>query len=300
MKISMKAVTKAASTMVNQITEAGEAVEKETRDAAVRVAEEAAAEAKAAAEEVARKAAEAEAEAKKTAEAIAEQARKAEEEARKAAEAIEAAKKEAIEAAKRAAEELKRQAEAVVKDQIKQTLNSVVGDIEQFTNQGREFIEQLQDEMQNLIELANIDALIKKLLSKAEELGEEYLNSKVQPIAESIQLGAISDIKLDLQTTEIKVNVYVYFLLLEDKDKDPSENAIAVLTTEVQQSITKLQVPHPQVQFTFNKERVAADLQEMIQDEIEDEKEELIQGFLMAFFSDYVAVFERIMNYLPK
>ncbi|PGV77749.1 hypothetical protein [Bacillus thuringiensis] len=300
MKLSIKAVTNAASKAVNQLEKATESELKETRDAAVKMAEKAAEEARKAAENVAKKTTEAEAEARKQADAIANQARKAQEEARKATEVIEAAKKEAIEVAKKAAEELQRQAEAVVKDQIKETLNSVMGDVEQFTNQGREFIKQIQNEIQDLIELANIDALIKKLLSKAEELGEEYLNTKVQPIAESIQLGAVSDIKLDLQNTDISVFVNVYFLLLGDKDKDPVENAIAAFTTEIKQNIIKLQIPRPQVLFKFNKDRVEKDLQQMIQDELEDEKEELIQGFLMAFFSDYVAIFKKIMEYLPK
>lgn len=301
MALSMRNVTRAASTAVDRVAEAAAAAERAVREEAARAAERAAAEAKVAAEELARQVEE---EAKKQAEALAEQARKAEEAARKAAEAIQAAKEEAerlaIEAAQKAAEELKKQAEAVVKNQIQQTLNSVVGDIEQFTETGQQFVRQLQDEIQNLIELANIDALKRKLLSKAEELSEEYLNNKVQPLAEPIQLGAVSDVKLDLLTTEIKVDVYVYFMLLEDKDKDPGENAIAVLTTEVQQSITKLKLPDVQVQFTFNKDRLEANLQEMIQEKIEKEKEALIKGFLMTFFSDYVAVFEKIMAYLPK
>ncbi|MES5865332.1 hypothetical protein [Bacillus cereus group sp. RP32] len=301
MALSMRNVTRAASTAVDRVAEAAAAAERAVREEAARAAERAAAEAKVAAEELAKQAEE---EAKKQAEALAEQARKAEEAARKAAEAIQAAKEEAerlaIEAAQKAAEELKKQAEAVVKNQIQQTLNSVVGDIEQFTETGQQFVRQLQDEIQNLIELANIDALKRKLLSKAEELSEEYLNNKVQPLAEPIQLGAVSDVKLDLLTTEIKVDVYVYFMLLENKDKDPGENAIAVLTTEVQQSITKLKLPDVQVQFTFNKDRLEANLQEMIQEKIEKEKEALIKGFLMTFFSDYVAVFEKIMAYLPK
>lgn len=306
MKLSMRSVTRAASTVVDQVSEAAAAAERAAREEAARAAARAAAEAEAAAKELARQnlARQAEEELKRQAEALAEQARQAEEAAKKAAEAIKAAKEEAerlaVEAAKKAAEELQKQAEAVVKNQIQQTLNSVVGDIEQFTEAGKEFVEQLQDEIQNLIELANIDALKRKLLSKAEELSEEYLNGKVQPLAESIQLGAISDVKLDLLTTEIKVNVYIYFMLLENKEKDPVGNAIGVLTTELQQSITKLSVPNVQVQFTFNKDRLEANLQGMIQEKIEKEKEALIKGFLMAFFSDYVAVFEKIMSYLPK
>ncbi|WP_242272962.1 cell envelope integrity protein TolA [Bacillus cereus group sp. BfR-BA-01538] len=301
MGLSIKKVTRAASTAVDRVAEAAAAVERAAREEAARAAERAAAEAKEAAEELARQVEE---EAKRQAEALAEQARKTEEEARKAVEAIKAAQAEAerlaLETAQKAVEELKKQAETVVKDHINQTLNSVVGDIESFTDKGQMFVKQIQNEIQNLIELANIDALKRKLLDKAEQLSEEYLTNKIQPLAQSIQLAAVPDVKLDLQETEIRVELYIYFLLLDDKDKDPGANAIAVLTTNLQQTITKLTVPDVQAQFTFNKDKLEASLQEKIQKRIEKEKDELIKGFLKSFFSDYVAVFEKIMAYLPK
>lgn len=301
MGLSIRRITKEASRAVDKVTEAAAEAESTVREEAARAAARAAEEARKAAEELARQAEE---EAKRQAEALAEQARKVEEEARKAAEALKLAQEEAarlaLEAAQKAAEELRKQAEAVVKEQIKQTLNSVMTEIEDFTEKGQTFVKQIQDEIQNLIELANIDALKRKLLDKAEQLSEEYLNSKIQPLAETIGLAAISDVELDLQTTEIKVEVYVYFLLSTEKDKDPGANAIAVLTTDLQQSITNLKVPDVQVQFTFNKEKLKDSSQEMIQKRIDKEKDQLIKGFLMSFFSDYVVVFDKIVNFLPK
>ncbi|MFP7229149.1 hypothetical protein SFB99_13090 [Bacillus altitudinis] len=301
MGFSIKSITKDASNVVDKVAQAAAEADNKVREEAARAAARAAEETQKAADELARQVKE---EAKRQAEALAEQARKAADEARKAAEAIKLAQEEAarlaLEAAQKAAEELRKQAEAVVKDQIKQTLNSVMAEIDDFTEEGQKFVKQIQDEVQNLIELANIDALKRKLLDEAEQSSEEYLNSKIQPLAENMQLASISDVKLDLQTTEIKVEVYVYFLLLAEKDKDPSTNAIAVLTTDLKQNITKLKVPHVQVQFTINKERLKNDLQEMIQKKIQKEKDQLIKGFLKSFFSDYVAVFEKIVKFLPK
>lgn len=304
MSLSMRRITRSASSAVDHLKEAAEKAEEEARQAAEKAAEEArkqAEEVQKAAEELARQAEE---EAKRQAEELVEQARKAEEEAKKAAEAIKAAEEEAmrlaIEEAQKVAEELKKQAEAVVKDQIQQTLNSVVGDVEKFPEEGQKFVKQIQDEIQNLIELANIDALKRKLLDKAEQLSEEYLTNKIQPLVEAIQLAAVPDVKLDLQTTEITVEVYIYFLLLDDKDKDAGTNAIAVLTTDLKQDITTLKAPDVHVQFTLNKDRLEARLQEIIQEKIEKEKNKLIKGFLESFFSDYVVVFEKIINYLPK
>lgn len=304
MSLSMRRITRSASSVVDYLKEAAEKVEEEARQVAEKAAEEArkqAEEVQKAAEELARQTEE---EAKRQAEMLAEQARKAEEEAKKAAEALKAAEEEAIrlaiEEAQKVADELKKQAEAVVKDQIQRTLNSVVGDVEKFTEEGRKFVKQIQDEINNLIELANIDALKRKLLDKAEQLSEKYLTNKTQAIAEAIQLAVVPDVKLGLETTEIRVEVFIYFVMLDDKDKDPGTNAIAVLTTDLKQNITTLKAPDVHIQFTLNKDRLEDRLREIIEEKIEKEKNKLIKEFLESFFSDYVVVFEKIINYLPK
>ncbi|PGN42315.1 hypothetical protein [Bacillus thuringiensis] len=286
---------------------AREEAERAAREAerAAREAEKAAREAAEEAEKAAREAAEeaaaaAAAEAKKQAEAIAAAAKKAEEEAARAAEAArtaaeEEAKRIAEEAAK-AAEALKQQTEDFARDQIKKAVDSLVSEATTMSAGAQEFVKQIKEQVQNLVDLANIDALKRKLLDKAEELSEEYLKTKIQPLAEQIQLAAVPKVKLDLPHTEIKMDLFIFLLLLDDKEKEPSQNAIGVLTTQLEQSITKLEVPDVHVQFDLNKDKI----ENVIKDKIESEKDRLVKAFLMTFFSDYVAVFDVIMKYLPK
>lgn len=294
MGASMKKLRKAASKAADKINAAAAATEKAVREEAARAAEVAANEARRAAEELARQAKEAEL--KRIADEIAEQAKRAEEEARRVAEEQ---AQQLVEAAQKAAAELNKQAENLVKEQIKSALGEVVANIESFTEQGQILIKQIESEIQNLIELANIDALKRKLLEKAEQLSEEYLNNKVEPIAQSISLTSVPDVKLDLSTTSITIEVFIYFLLDVDKANDPSTNAIAVLTTELKQEITKLEAPDVDVQFNFNRDKLESKLLELIQEKIDKEKDKLIQGFLKSFFSDYFAVFDKIIKLIP-
>ncbi|OAB33010.1 hypothetical protein [Paenibacillus glacialis] len=288
MGLSMKKIRKAASKVVNKVDEAAAAAERAVREEAARAAEAAANEVKRAAEEIARQAAAAEL--KKQAEALAEQAKRVEEEL----------KNQAIEAAQKAAAELNKQAENLVKDQIKSALGEVVSNINDLSEQGQLFVKQIESEIQNLIELANIDALKRKLLEKAEQLSEEYLKNKIEPIAQAITLTSVPDVKLDLSTTSIKIEVFVYFLLNETDASDPLTNAIAVLTTDLEQEITKLEAPQVDVQFNFNSNKLENKIIDMIKEKIDKEKDKLIQGFLKSFFSDYFAVFDKIINLIPK
>ncbi|OPA18187.1 hypothetical protein [Bacillus cereus] len=301
MGLKIKKIKISASDALNKANEATAALERAAREEAERAAREAERAAREA-EKAAREAAEAAAaaEVKRQAEAIAAAAKKAEEEAARAAEAArtaaeEEAKRIAEEAAK-AAEALKQQTEAFARDQIKKAVDSLVSEATTMSAGAQEFVKQIKEQVQNLVDLANIDALKRKLLDKAEELSEEYLKTKIQPLAEQIQLAAVPKVKLDLPNMEIKMDLFIFLLLLDDKEKEPSQNAIGVLTTQLEQSITKLEVPDVHVQFDLNKDKI----ENVIKDKIESEKDRLIKAFLMTFFSDYVAVFDVIMKYLPK
>lgn len=294
MGLSMKSISKAASNAVDKLSDAASAVEDVARKEAIRAAEQAAIEAQRAAEEMARQL---EDERRRLAEELAEQAKQLEDAAKKAAEE---SQRLALEEAQKAADELKKQAEAFVKDQIKGVLSTLIADLDEFSESGQAFVKQIEAEIQNLIELANIDSLKQKLLSKAEQLSEEYLKNKVEPIAESITLTSVPDVKLDLSTTSIKIQVIIYFLLKDAEDSDPSLHALAVLTADLEQAITKLEPPDVDVLFNYNVERLKTELMDMIKEKIEKEKNNLIRGFLESFFSDYFTVFQKIINLLPK
>ncbi|PEC70915.1 hypothetical protein COK59_16090 [Bacillus thuringiensis] len=209
-------------------------------------------------------------------------------------EAQEKLKREAEEAVAAAAATLKKQTEDIAKEQIKNAVESLTSETTSMTAEAQKFVKQIQNQLQDLMDLANIEAAKRKLLDKAEELSEEYLSTKVKPLAEQLQLAGIPDIKLDLVNTEIKMDLFIYFLLLDDKDKEPSQNAIGTLSTHLEQSITKLEVPDVNVKFAFNE----GNINNIIKEKIESEKDQLIKAFLMQFFSDYVAVFDVIMKYL--
>lgn len=290
----MKSLSKAASKAVTKINEAAVAIDKEAIQVAAKAAEVAANDAKIAAEKIARQT---EAELKKQAEELAVQAKRVEEEAKKVSEKQ---ARQLIEAAQKAAEELNRQTANLVKNHITNALESVVANIQDFSEDGQILIKQIEDEIQNLIDLANIDALKRKLLQKVEQFSEAYLTSKVEPIAQAISLTSISDVKLNMSISLFKIEVYVYFLLEKDKFSDPSMTAIAVLTIDLEQSITKLKAPEVDPQFNINKDKLELGLFDIIEKKIDKEKDNLMQGFLQAFFSDYFVIFDRIINLIPK
>ncbi|MCU5521543.1 hypothetical protein OCA41_14640 [Bacillus cereus] len=256
--------------------------EKRARDEAERIARETEKRARDEAERIAR---ETEKRARDEVERI---SKEAEQRAREEAERI---SKEA----EQAAENFKKQTETAAKEQIKNAVESLAPEVANMTAEAQKFAKQIQDLQQELMDLANIEAVKRKLLDEAEELSEEYLNTKLKPLAEQLQLAAISDIKLNLiNNTEIKMDLYIYFLLLDDKDKDPIQNALGTLTTHLEQSITKLEAPDVQAQFVLNK----GNIESIIKEKIESEKDQLIKAFLTQFFSDYIAVFDIIMKYL--
>ncbi|MFW9336471.1 hypothetical protein ACN6AX_25190 [Paenibacillus polymyxa] len=284
----MKSIKKAASKAAAKLGEAAAATDKAIIQAATNAAALAVTDAVRVAEELAKQA---------EADRLLEEAKRLEEATKRA---LEEETRRAIEAAQKAAEDLKREADNLVKEQVSGALNTIVGNINEFTEAGQAFVKQIESEIQNLIELANIDALKRKLLQKAEELSEEYLRSKLVPIAESISLAAVPDVKLDLSTSSIKIEVFVYFLLLQDKESDPGAHAIAVMNTDLEQEITKLSAPEVDVQFDFNQDKLEAKLRNQIIEEIAKKREDLIKGFLKSFFSDYFAVFDKIIKLLPK
>lgn len=288
MGLSMKSIKKAASKAADKLGEAAAATDKAVIQTATNAAVLAVTDVVKATEELAKQA---------EVDRLLEQAKHLEEETKKAAEEQ---THRAIEVAQKAAEKLQRQTDNLVREQVSGALNSVVGNIYEFTEAGQAFVKQIEAEIQNLIELANIDALKRKLLQKAEELSEEYLRNKIGPIVESISLAVVPDVKLDLSTSSIKIEVFVYFLLLQDKDSDPGSHAIALLNTELEQEITKLSAPDVDPQFDFNQDKLEAEVRNQIVKKIAKEKGKLIQGFLKSFFSDYFAVFDKIINLLPK
>ena len=259
---------------------------KEASEAARKKAEEAAEAAKKRAEE----------EAKAAAEAAAKAARRAEEEAKKAAKRAE---EEAILRAEQAAKALQEEANKLISDKVNSAIGSFVQQAKDIGDNAQELakqIEEVQKELESLKELANINKLKEKILEKAEELSEEYLKSKLEPFQEQINLITIPDVELNLSDTTLNIDLLIYFLLPEDEEKASRESAIATITTNLKQNITKLKLPNVSANLNINKDGI----QDVIEKRIEEEKNKLIQAFFATFFSEYVTVFNKLKQYLPE
>lgn len=262
--------------------EAAEAAKKRAEEEA-KVAAEAAAKAARRAEEEARKVAEEEL--KRQAEAVAEAARRAEE--------------EAILRAEQAAKALQEEANKLISDKVNSAIGSFVQQAKDIGDNAQELakqIEEVQKELESLKELANINKLKEKILEKAEKLSEEYLKSKLEPFQEQINLITIPDVELNLSDTTLNIDLLIYFLLPEDEEKASRESAIATITTNLKQNITKLKLPNVSANLNINKDGI----QDVIEKRIEEEKNKLIQAFFATFFSEYVAVFNKLKQYLPE
>lgn len=299
-----KKIKKAADKASEKAKEASEAARKKAEEAAEAAKKGAEEEAKAAAEAAAKAARRAEEEARKVAEeelkrqaeAVAEAARRAEEEAKKAAKRAE---EEAILRAEQAAKALQEEANKLISDKVNSAIGSFVQQAKDIGDNAQELakqIEEVQKELESLKELANINKLKEKILEKAEELSEEYLKSKLEPFQEQINLITIPDVELNLSDTTLNIDLLIYFLLPEDEEKASRESAIATITTNLKQNITKLKLPNVSANLNINKDGI----QDVIEKRIEEEKNKLIQAFFATFFSEYVAVFNKLKQYLPE
>ncbi|EHN13392.1 hypothetical protein [Clostridium sporogenes] len=299
-----KKIKKAADKASEKAKEASEAARKKAEEAAEAAKKRAEEEAKAAAEAAAKAARRAEEEARKVAEeelkrqaeAVAEAARRAEEEAKKAAKRAE---EEAILRAEQAAKALQEEANKLISDKVNSAIGSFVQQAKDIGDNAQELakqIEEVQKELESLKELANINKLKEKILEKAEELSEEYLKSKLEPFQEQINLITIPDVELNLSDTTLNIDLLIYFLLPEDEEKASRESAIATITTNLKQNITKLKLPNVSANLNINKDGI----QDVIEKRIEEEKNKLIQAFFATFFSEYVTVFNKLKQYLPE
>ncbi|WP_434297742.1 hypothetical protein [Clostridium sporogenes] len=299
-----KKIKKAADKASEKAKEASEAARKKAEEAAEAAKKRAEEEAKAAAEAAAKAARRAEEEARKVAEeelkrqaeAVAEAARRAEEEAKKAAKRAE---EEAILRAEQAAKALQEEANKLISDKVNSAIGSFVQQAKDIGDNAQALakqIEEVQKELESLKELANINKLKEKILEKAEGLSEEYLKSKLEPFQEQINLITIPDVELNLSDTTLNIDLLIYFLLPEDEEKASRESAIATITTNLKQNITKLKLPNVSANLNINKDGI----QDVIEKRIEEEKNKLIQAFFATFFSEYVAVFNKLKQYLPE
>ena len=216
-----------------------------------------------------------------------------------AAKAAQRAEEEAILRAEQAAKALQEEANKLISDKVNSAIGSFVQQAKDIGDNAQALakqIEEVQKELESLKELANINKLKEKILEKAEELSEEYLKSKLEPFQEQINLITIPDVELNLSDTTLNIDLLIYFLLPEDEEKASRESAIATITTNLKQNITKLKLPNVSANLNINKDGI----QDVIEKRIEEEKNKLIQAFFATFFSEYVAVFNKLKQYLPE
>ncbi|WP_430112992.1 hypothetical protein [Paenibacillus sp. B1-33] len=239
-------------------------------------------------------------EARRRAEAAAEAAkRKAEEEAaataaeleKKAREAEEAAKAKAAAELEAAAKELKEKTEALIKNQVNNAFSNLDQNIGALSEQGKQLVSKLEE----LRDLTDLNKLKAEVLNRAEQLGEEYLKEKLAPIENQLSIVAIPDLELNLDKSTLLVQLNIYFMLPDDRDKSTFEFAIASINSEVSQSITQITAPSVSAKFVFNPERISG----LIKNEIESQKDKLVQMFFEMFFSEYLTVFKKIQEAIP-
>ncbi|HBJ2611868.1 TPA: hypothetical protein LA742_000268 [Clostridium botulinum] len=216
-----------------------------------------------------------------------------------AAKAAQRAEEEAILRAEQAAKALQEEVNKLISDKVNSAIGSFVQQAKDIGDNAQALakqIEEVQKELESLKELANINKLKEKILEKAEELSEEYLKSKLEPFQEQINLITIPDVELNLSDTTLNIDLLIYFLLPEDEEKASRESTIATITTNLKQNITKLKLPNVSANLNINKDGI----QDVIEKRIEEEKNKLIQAFFATFFSEYVAVFNKLKQYLPE
>ncbi|WP_224928381.1 hypothetical protein [Bacillus safensis] len=198
--------------------------------------------------------------------------------------------------AKRQAQKLTDAVKAKLVETAQNAINELRNQIPDPTEQARQMIAEIEsykEQLNSLLEQLNPVALLNKALDKAEQISEEYIDSKMVQVFEPLHLKGKSDVECSLDGNKINGSVSLY-LVLEDFDGDFTQKFLKSLsiTGEVDLSnLNDIDISDP-VLHDGN-----IDIQEEIKSRIEKQQEEIISGLTEAVIDSYLPIFTVINNF---
>ncbi|MGQ8969967.1 hypothetical protein [Bacillus altitudinis] len=210
--------------------------------------------------------------------------------------AEEKARKDAAEA-KHRADEIKKEAKSnlvsIVNDSIDKLKEEIITNATEPARQMIAEIESYKNNLEQLLDDLKPENIIKKALDKAEQISEEYIDSKMVQVFEPLHLKGKSDVEFSLDGNKINGSVSLY-LVLEDFNGDFTQKFLKSLTITGEVDLSNLNdidISDP-VLHDGN-----IDIQEEIKSRIEEQKAEIISGLTQAVIDSYLPIFTVINRF---
>lgn len=200
------------------------------------------------------------------------------------------------EQARRLAKELAEAAKAKLVETAENAINDLRNQIPDPTEQARQMIDEIESykqQLNSLLEQMNPVVLLNKALDKAEQISEEYIDSKMVQVFEPLHLKGKSDVEFSLDGNKINGSVSLY-LVLEDFNGDFTQKFLKSLTITGEVDLSNLNdidISDP-VLHDGN-----IDIQEEIKSRIEEQEAEIISGLTQAVIDSYLPIFTVINRF---
>lgn len=188
-------------------------------------------------------------------------------------------------------EEIREALEKAARDKLTKEINNAFDEVRNSvpnpSDEAKKMLNQLEELKKQIKDFFDVKGLLEKAIKEAEGLCEEYLKSKLIPIEQAIPVKSIPEVKLTLNENSIKCDVVVYFVETNYTGNKPQEDFLTKISASIEQIITNLSVPTVLVNTTLGN------IEDRIKNEIESQKQALIEGMLAALFGDYLMVFNK-------
>ncbi|HFR4221497.1 hypothetical protein [Bacillus sp. A260] len=185
------------------------------------------------------------------------------------------------------AEKLKKAAEDKIRKSVDDAFNNIKNQFPDINQEKQNMLNKLEEIKNQFTDFLNVNTLIEKAINEAEKLCEEYLKSKLSSIEQAIPVISYPDVELQLNGKTLHCNVLVYFVEANYQGNAPQNDFIVKIEVTLEQSISNLSPPDITVEPQFGN------VDDRIRQEIENQKQALIQGMITALFSDYLTVFNK-------
>ncbi|EEL25230.1 peptidylprolyl isomerase [Bacillus cereus Rock1-15] len=185
------------------------------------------------------------------------------------------------------AEKLKKAAEDKIRKSVDDAFNNIKNQIPDINQEKQNMLNKLEEIKNQFTDFLNVNTLIEKAINEAEKLCEEYLKSKLSSIEQAIPVISYPDVELKLNGKTLHCNVLVYFVEANYQGNAPQNDFIVKIEVTLEQSISNLSPPDIKIEPQFGN------VDDRIRQEIENQKQALIQGMITALFSDYLTVFNK-------
>lgn len=214
-----------------------------------------------------------------------------------AAKIIDSAKDEANNLINNAKKEVKSTADELARN-IAEEASKYLGDIKEISEL-KTLADNLQEELKKLKEMSDIDKVLEKMINKGEELGENYLKTKLTPI-EDLGFAVEPDLELNLENKRsLKLELFIYCIYKDLGQVDDRSKSHLILSVNLVYDILQpLNIRKTLESVKFDIKFNEDSIKQAVEARIQSEQEKLLESFIKEFFSEYLNIFDALKKIL--